>query len=79
MKNEGMEIGFHGYNHYWLNKISKKEQKIDIVKSLNSLRSIVTKKDMLIFCYPYGGYNAHTLDILKENEFKAALTVKVEE
>ena len=32
---------------------------------------------MLIFCYPYGGYNAHTLDILKENDFKAALTVKV--
>ena len=37
MKNYGMEIGSHGYDHFWLENINENQQKIDIKKSLDFL------------------------------------------
>ena len=77
MKNMGMEIGSHGYEHFWLDSLSMEDQLLDINKSLEFLNSIKSKNDNFIFCYPYGGYNENTLQILKNNNCDAAFTTKV--
>ena len=77
MKSMGMEIGSHGYEHFWLDSLSMRDQKLDINKSVKFLSTIKSKKDNFIFCYPYGGYNNNTLQILKNNNCDAAVTTKV--
>lgn len=76
LKSEGMEIGCHGHQHLWLNKINKKKQEQDIVTSLKIIKSFLNIKDKLFFCFPYGGYNKYTIDILKKFKFSAAVTTK---
>ena len=77
LKNYGMEIGSHGYDHFWLENINESEQISDIKKSLDFLNKINCIKDKLIFCYPYGSYSIVTKKILKNLNFNAALTTKV--
>ncbi len=73
---EGMYVGSHTYNHYWLNSIDKQDQEIEIDKSLEFLSSIGSRTADWIMCYPYGSYNADTLAILKEKNCIAGLTTK---
>ena len=77
MKSFGMEIGSHGYEHYWLNSLKKNDQVSDIKKSLDFLNLINHKKDKFIFCYPYGGYDDNTLDILDNYNCDAAFTTEL--
>ena len=64
MKSCGMEIGSHGYEHFWLNSLKKTDQILDIKNSLSFIKLINSKDDKFIFCYPYGGYDNNTLEIL---------------
>ena len=77
MKSMGMEIGSHGYEHFWLDSLSMEKQIIDIKKSIKFLNSIKSRDDNFIFGYPYGGYNENTLQILKNNNCDAAVTTRV--
>lgn len=77
MKHFGMHFGSHGFNHYWLNSLTKAEQQQEIIKSKNFLQSIGIDEDCLTIAYPYGGYNEETLALLSENNFKLALTTNV--
>jgi peptidoglycan/xylan/chitin deacetylase (PgdA/CDA1 family) len=77
MKSYGMEIGSHGYEHYWLNSLNKTDQFSDIKKSLGFLKLINNKNDNFIFCYPYGGYDDNTLEILDQFNCEAAFTTEV--
>lgn len=75
---EGMEVGSHGYAHYWLNSLEAKEQGADIDRSLELLVDLgVSQKDFL-FCYPYGAYNQDTLQLLKQRGCGAAVTTRVD-
>jgi len=75
---EGMEIGSHGYAHYWLNSLEAKEQARDIDQSLDLLSDLgVARKDFL-FCYPYGAYNEITLQLLRQRGCGAAFTTHVD-
>lgn len=75
---EGMEIGSHGYAHYWLNSLDIKEQADDIDRSLELLLDVgVDLKDFL-FCYPYGAYNSETVHLLKQRGCGAAVTTHVD-
>lgn len=65
MINEGMYFGSHGYQHFWLNKVSRDEQELDIIKSLKFLRKINSPTKNWIMCYPYGGYNDSTVNIIE--------------
>ena len=65
MINEGMYFGSHGYQHFWLNKVSRDEQELDIIKSLKFLRKINSPTKNWIMCYPYGGYNDSTINIIE--------------
>jgi peptidoglycan/xylan/chitin deacetylase (PgdA/CDA1 family) len=73
----GMEIGSHGYAHYWLNSLGVEEQAMDIDRSLDLLADLgVARKDFL-FCYPYGAYNEETLRLLRQRGCGAAFTTHV--
>ncbi len=77
MTRNDMEVGGHGYEHFWLNNLTMKEQKKDINKSFKFINKIKKKNQKLIFCYPYGGYNSNTVKILKSLKYEAAFTTKV--
>ncbi len=73
--NEGMFFGSHTYDHLWLDSLSYKEQEIQIKYSLSFLKSISISTNDWIMCYPYGGYNNLTIDILKKYNCIAGFTV----
>ena len=78
LANEGMHVGSHGSQHYWLNKISKKEQENDISESLSFLEEVGASTKDWVMCYPYGGYNADTLSIIRKLGAGAGVTTKVQ-
>ena len=72
--NNGMYVGSHGSSHRWLNKESKSNQETDIKSSLKFLKKVGAPIKNWIMCYPYGGYNKDTLNILKSNNCSVGLT-----
>jgi peptidoglycan/xylan/chitin deacetylase (PgdA/CDA1 family) len=77
MKRNGMHIGSHGYDHYWLGSLSLEQQKEEILKSLNFLSKIGADMNSWTMCYPYGNYNNDTLKLLEQYKCKLALTTDV--
>ncbi len=76
MKLTGMTIGNHTYSHYWLSKLSKKEQIEEIENSLNFLSVNKLVKNNWSFSYPYGAYNKKTIEILKDLNCHLSFTSK---
>ena len=74
MKRKGMHIGAHGYDHYWLGHQSKEKQREEIIKSKEFISNVGGDPDYATMCYPYGNYNQDTIEVLKEQNFKAAFT-----
>lgn len=64
MKDNGMHIGVHGYNHYWLGKSDYNLIESDIKKSVQTLSEYINT-DEWVMNYPYGSYNDDTLKIVK--------------
>ena len=62
----GMYVGSHGSMHYWLDRISSQNQKVDISSSVEFLEEVGAPTSNWIMCYPYGAYNDTTLSLLKE-------------
>lgn len=60
MKDSGMFIGIHGYDHYWLGNLDKKEMEQDIEKALNVMDEFIDR-DSWVMNYPYGSYNEETI------------------
>ena len=77
MQRNGMHIGSHGYDHYWLSSLTKENQKIEIEKSLSFLNQIGCDTKQWTMCYPYGNYNDSTIDLLAEYNCKLAVTTEV--
>ncbi len=77
MKHFGMHIGSHGYDHYWLNSLSKEKQEVEIEKSIGFLKSICTDMNYWTMCYPYGAFNNDTINILDHYNCKLALTTNM--
>ena len=74
MKRNGMCIGGHGYNHFWMNTLQAKEQEHEIDLTLKLLNEVGSPVDNWIMCYPYGQYNRSLIDVLKKRNCKLALT-----
>lgn len=77
MQRNGMIIGSHGYDHFWLSSLSKEKQYDEIAKSISFLESIGADMTTLSIGYPYGDYNKDTLDIVKTYGFKLGFTTDV--
>lgn len=75
LKRRGMYIGLHGYDHYWLEKLSEDEMKKDIDQAIDVMSPFV-EKDKLVFNYPYGSYNGKVLKYIAEKGVILGLTTQ---
>lgn len=73
----GMYVGSHTYSHKWLNRLSKLAQEREIDLSLEFLKLVGAPTEEWIMCYPYGGYNSETLNILADRDCSIGLTTRV--
>jgi peptidoglycan/xylan/chitin deacetylase (PgdA/CDA1 family) len=64
----------HGITHLKLAEISIEKAKKEIVGSKKIIEEKLGKK-CRFFAYPYGSYNREVVEILKRNNFRAAVTV----
>lgn len=74
---DGMYIGCHGYNHDWMNSLTREEQERDVDRAIDILSSIPGSEPGGMFCFPYGGYNGDLLSVLRQRSFSVAVTVDV--
>ena len=73
----GMYVGSHGSMHYWLGKMSKKKQLLDISSSLEFLEEVGSNTSEWVMSYPFGSYNNDTLSILKDLKASLAITSNI--
>lgn len=76
MKQNGMYIGIHGYDHYWLGNLSRDEMEKDISKALDVLSGVVDQENW-VMNYPYGSYSSDVIDFVKGRGCQIALTTQV--
>ncbi|MEP6495784.1 MAG: polysaccharide deacetylase family protein [bacterium] len=74
----GMYVGSHGYDHFWLNRLSRTDQEAEIDRSLTFLSSVGAGVGPWIMCYPYGAYNDTLLEVLRSRNCAVALTTEVD-
>ena len=77
MQRNGMIIGSHGYDHFWLSSLNKQEQEFEISQSVDFLKKIGVSEDTLSIGYPYGDHNKETLDVAQKYNFKLGFTTEV--
>ena len=76
MKREGMFIGVHGYDHYWLGKLEPTLMRTDIDKALDSMKDYI-EPDKWVINYPYGSYNNEVIDYVSSKGCVLAFTSEV--
>lgn len=76
LKDNGMYIGVHGYDHYWLANLPYDEMKNDINLALKSLEGFIDN-DFWVINYPYGNYNNEVIDYAKTKGACIGLTTNV--
>lgn len=78
MKKNKMEFGCHTNIHKRLSLLTKEEQTEEIRENMQVLykNNLLTEQDILSVAYPFGNYNALTMEVLKELDFDFAFTVK---
>jgi peptidoglycan/xylan/chitin deacetylase (PgdA/CDA1 family) len=64
MQQEGMTFGIHGYDHYWMNRLSPEDLKRDITMALQTFAGVVDPASW-ICCYPYGSCSQEVVAIIK--------------
>lgn len=65
MSQSGMSWGLHGYDHYWMNRLSEDTLRMDINKALNVFNGVVPSHGWM-FCYPYGSVSDDVVRVAKE-------------
>jgi len=78
MLKNGMHIGAHTYDHYWLNRISEEEQRSQFTRNIEFLSELTSGQNERTMAYPFGGYNTTTLKLMKEFNFRAGFTTMVD-
>lgn len=76
MKQGGMTIANHGFQHIEMGQLSQKEQVENIKKGQEALERELGIKDNPWFCYPYGDKNEFTDVAAKEAGIKMAMAMK---
>jgi len=79
MVRHGMEIGGHGAGHVWLDSLPREEQEREIVRTAAFLARVYSQPPVdWVMCYPFGSYNADTLDLLRHAGCALGLTTRVD-
>ncbi|UZQ50530.1 polysaccharide deacetylase family protein [Clostridium kluyveri] len=76
MKDNGMYIGLHGYDHYWLGSLDNSQLKEDITKALDCMSNFIDAGSW-VMNYPYGSYNDDVIKYISENGCKLGLSTDV--
>lgn len=66
MKANGMYIGYHGYDHYWMNRLGIVELEKDINSELQSFSEFIDLEHW-VCNYPYGSYSDEVIECLKRH------------
>ncbi len=77
MKDVGMFIGIHGYDHYWLGHLDEKDMKRDIDNALDVMSEFISI-DSWVMNYPYGDYNLAVEKYIERKGAVLALTDDIE-
>lgn len=64
LNRQGMYVGSHGYDHYWLNHLTPDEQRGEVVRSMDFLEEVGTSLERWIMCYPYGAHDESIRSLL---------------
>lgn len=65
MRRDGMFFGLHGYDHYWLGKLTPEKMHEDIEKALDYFQDVIDR-ECWVMNYPYGNYSDEVLDYIKK-------------
>lgn len=76
MKRNGMYIGVHGYDHYWLGNMKKEALENDISKALDIMNEFINPNEW-VMNYPYGSYNQDVINFIESQGACAGLTTEV--
>jgi peptidoglycan/xylan/chitin deacetylase (PgdA/CDA1 family) len=77
MRDAGMWIGSHGYDHYWLDSLDEQAQEREVDRSLTFLQSLGCDLGDWVIGYPYGAFNDSLLGTLRERGCQAGFTTEV--
>jgi len=77
MRESGMDIGSHGYEHLWLDTLDHDGQVREIDLSLSFLESLGCTRDAWVMSYPYGAYNGGLLSLLRKKGCNIGFTTRV--
>jgi len=76
MKREGMFIGLHGYDHYWMGNLSCEQMHKDIDKMIMVMGEFIDNNSWVLN-YPYGSYNNEVLSYIEQKGCKLGMTTRV--
>lgn len=77
MAGVGMNFGGHGVRHRWMGDLNEAGQREEIDGSLDLLERIIGRRPRgWTMCYPYGSYNARTLELLADADCRLGLTTR---
>lgn len=75
MKDYGMYIGVHGYNHYWLADLSQKAMMEDVDKGIEAVKDYI-EEEAWVMNYPYGSYRKEVIEYIKKRGCVLGLTIE---
>lgn len=75
MKEGGMFFGLHGYDHYWLGKLSKEQMQQDIERALEFFDSVIDRNNW-VMNYPYGNFSENVIKYIKSKGCRLGLSVE---
>lgn len=73
MRQSGMFIGLHGYDHYWLANLSEEQMHADIGRALEVMDEFIAR-DSWVMNYPYGNHSEAVVSYIKEKGCVLGLT-----
>ncbi len=76
MKQCGMHIGLHGYDHYWLGNLQKPDMLADLDRALDAMGEFIDP-NAWVMNYPYGSYNQDVVEAVQSRGCALGLTTEV--
>ena len=75
----GMDVGGHGAAHVWLDSLTPSAQAAEIDATVDFLSRVHGRRPVdWVMCYPFGSYDATTLDLLQQRGCALGLTTRVD-